>query len=41
MSTKSIAAVAVPYIVVNIYNHFGPVVTVTNNLIGHIFLGEL
>ena len=28
------AVVAVPYITVNIYNHSGLVVTVTNNLIG-------
>ena len=31
------AAVAVLYITVNIYNHSGPVVIVTNNLAGFIF----
>jgi hypothetical protein len=34
---RSIAAVAVPYVTVNIYNYSGLVVTVTNNLIGLIF----
>jgi len=33
------AVIAVPYITVNIRNHSGPVVTVTNNLIGLIFSG--
>ena len=32
-------AVAVLYIVVNIHNQSGPVVTVTNNLTGLIFSG--
>ena len=30
------AAVAVPYIAVNVHNHFRPVVMVTNNLAGLI-----
>jgi len=34
---RSIVAVAVPYITVNIYNHSGLVVAVTNNLTGLIF----
>jgi len=34
---KSIAAITVPYITVNIYSYSGPVVAVTNNLIGLIF----
>ena len=33
---RPIAVVTVPYITVNIYNYFGPVVTVTNNLVGLI-----
>jgi len=33
---RSTAAVAVPYITVNIYNYSGLVVTVTNNLAGLI-----
>jgi hypothetical protein len=31
------AVIAVPYVIVNIYNHSGLVVLVTNNLIGLIF----
>jgi len=34
---RPIAVTAVPYIIVNIYNYSGLVVTVTNNLIGFIF----
>jgi hypothetical protein len=33
---RSIAAIVVPYITVNIYNYSGLVVTVTNNLISLI-----
>ena len=33
---KSIAAIAVLYIVVNIYNYPKPIITATNNLIGFI-----
>ena len=36
---RSIAAIAVPYITVNIYNYSGPVVAVANNLTGLIFSG--
>jgi len=31
--------IVVPYIIVNIYNYSGLVVTVTNNLVGLIFFG--
>ena len=34
---RPIAVTAVPYIIVNIYNYSGLVVTVTNNPIGLIF----
>ena len=33
---RPIAVVIVPHVTVNIRNHFGPVVTVTNNLAGLI-----
>ena len=32
-------AIAVPYIAINIYSQSGPVITVTNNLMGLIFSG--
>ena len=34
---RPIVVVAVPYITVNIYNHSGPVVLITNNLTGLSF----
>jgi len=34
---RSIVVVAVPYIAVNIYNYFRPVVLIANNLIGLVF----
>jgi hypothetical protein len=34
---RSIVAIAVLYIIVNIYNYSGLVIAVTNNLIGLIF----
>ena len=37
MEYKPIAVVAVLYVAVNIYNHSGLVVSVTNNLMGLIF----
>ena len=33
---RPIAVIAVPYIMVNIYNYFGLVVTVTNNPTGFV-----
>jgi hypothetical protein len=34
---RPIAVIIVPYVIVNIYNYSGLVVTFTNNLIGLIF----